>query len=816
MPHTIQANIEEAAGVPRQSYPVTHGCPFPKGALCNPDQVRLTTAHGDELPLETTVLAIWPDDSIKWLLLDTQVTLRARQNMPITIEYGSDIDRKVVASPLQTSPVAEGLRVETGVLTVVLNHSGPALFARVADCLTTNGPAQMTVTDTDGTLYTGQGEGLEIEEENALRLVVKARGGFFSEDGRRPLSWLMRLYFFAHQPFVKCYHTFVHDQNEPLFFQMQQMKFSLPLAFQDNPRIILGAPKSTTLLGEDIYPQTDTALFWENDFNQYSIFGLPDGRIDRRTKSHGWIYVGDDRRGIQLKLRNPSQNYPKIYAANSDSLEIHLYPDMSRWTPPEQTGLQYTDILDMTHDGEYEGALQIPQGMAKTHELFLYAGAPVRDLPPYEKPPSEGGGLVGVEQPQEAAGLVERRYVMDAAARAAAWQHPLLLEIDSTAYADSEALGSLPRYYPEYWRLEERLRAGIIAITPNKGPRSNLVGMMSFGDTGIVKTEDGKQITYTTDNVSYDHTRSIIRQYMRRGHQPTFWQAEAMAFHLMDVDTFHHCSEHPEWIGGPRFQWSQFHHYQNTDRDALSQPVTSHTWIGGLLDYYFLTGYRRALEVAEMTGRFCAHTPALKYDITPEIRDRWDDPRQPWYYSPRTPGWALTAMAELYEATGDTTLEAPMRRLVDLFEQWQDNEGRWRDRIGSFNRGATPFMTAGILNGLMRVWEVLGDEKARVMCIKGCRFLSTITVTPEGLIYYKEAPISQDPHTSGTLNLPPMAFAYAETGDPAILRCMWRLFRWRIENGGPIGFEIKDALWALPTFEQAGLLEVWRNEEIGM
>ena len=83
-------------------------------------------------------------------------------------------------------------------------------------------------------------------------------------------------------------------------------------------------------------------------------------------------------------------------------------------------------------------------------------------------------------------------------------------------------------------------------------------------------------------------------------------------------------------------------------------------------------------------------------------------------------------------------------------------------------------------------------------------------------MYYKEAPISQDPHTSTTLNLPPMAFAYAETGDPAILRCMWRLFRWRIENGGPIGFEIKDALWALPTFQKAGLLEVWRNEEIGL
>lgn len=129
MPNTIQATIEEAAGVPRQSYPVTHGRPFPKGALHDPGQVRLTQAQGDELPLATTVLATWPDGSIKWLLLDTQVTLRARQILPLVIEYGQDITHTQVTSPLQISPLTDGLRVETGALTVTLNGSGPAPFA---------------------------------------------------------------------------------------------------------------------------------------------------------------------------------------------------------------------------------------------------------------------------------------------------------------------------------------------------------------------------------------------------------------------------------------------------------------------------------------------------------------------------------------------------------------------------------------------------------------------------------------------------------------------------------------------------------------
>ena len=87
-------------------------CPFPKGALHDPGQVRLTQAQGGELPLATTVLATWPDGSIKWLLLDTQVTLRARQILPLVIEYGQDITHTQVTSPLQISPLTDGLRVD--------------------------------------------------------------------------------------------------------------------------------------------------------------------------------------------------------------------------------------------------------------------------------------------------------------------------------------------------------------------------------------------------------------------------------------------------------------------------------------------------------------------------------------------------------------------------------------------------------------------------------------------------------------------------------------------------------------------------------
>ena len=82
MSNIIHAQVEEAVGVPRHSFPLTGGCPFAKGGLNDSNQVRLTTPEGKELPLQTSVLATWPDSSIKWLLLDTQISLRANKFCP--------------------------------------------------------------------------------------------------------------------------------------------------------------------------------------------------------------------------------------------------------------------------------------------------------------------------------------------------------------------------------------------------------------------------------------------------------------------------------------------------------------------------------------------------------------------------------------------------------------------------------------------------------------------------------------------------------------------------------------------------------------
>jgi hypothetical protein len=49
--------------------PLTFGVPFPKGALHSPDQVRVLTSAGREVPAQVTEVTTWEpaDPGIKWI-----------------------------------------------------------------------------------------------------------------------------------------------------------------------------------------------------------------------------------------------------------------------------------------------------------------------------------------------------------------------------------------------------------------------------------------------------------------------------------------------------------------------------------------------------------------------------------------------------------------------------------------------------------------------------------------------------------------------------------------------------------------------------
>ena len=775
---TITAHIREPSGVQRNRWPITTGIPFAQGVLRSPEHLQLQDHEQAILPSHAEVRATWPDSSIKWLLLDAQVDILPMERATFTVNYGEEVNAPELKTPLNHAVRDDYVDVSTGHLTVRLARTGHRLFESVSqerrEFLRQRETGEFTARDEDGKLYGTEVEEVVVEESNPLRLVIKASGGYVAADGTRLMSWLARLYFYAHQDFFKIYHTFVHDQPAD-FAYLRQLRFSLPLALDPDRKAALGARSSWFGHGVELQPLEHPLSLVQWNVERHVVFDQQ--RTDYRTNAHGWIHLADAHSGVTLKLRRPWQNYPKTLATDGTALDLDLYPDLGSFRKPEvEPGRRWTEV-DRADGVEYTTPLRVPQGMAKTHEFFLRFGKP-------------GSHVRAVDS------------------LCLAFEQPLLLMLPSEYYADTKALGPFQPFRDEYWPLELKLRQ--FCKTPNG------LGLLDCGDQVKLARVDGSVRTLTTENLAYELPQSILRQYLRSQDQTLFWEGEAAVMHLMDVDTVHFSTDHPEWVGGPYFEWSQNHHYATTDEDLLSGPYTSHTWLGSLLDYYFLTGYQRAREVAEQVADFCRKAAPYQWKqrLTPQIHESVLERDQEWEFSTRVAGWALTAMGTFYAAFRHERFLRSMEALVDLFETWQDSEGRWREQIGSFNRGATPFMNASVLQGLQLYHQSTGDERTRRLLLQGAHFLADQARTIDGIFFYKESPISDRPHASTAMLLGPLTFAFEETRDPKILDAGYRLFRWLIDGDQVSTYMLKDLFAFMPLLERLDLLTDYRGRDI--
>ena len=115
----VTLSVTEPSGIGRQNWPVTSGIPFAEGVLKQAGQVALTDSAGKPVPLQTHVLAAWPDGSVKGLLLDFQATLGPGQTQAFTLKYGEGAGTGVAGNSM-AAELADHIEVNTGPLKAVI------------------------------------------------------------------------------------------------------------------------------------------------------------------------------------------------------------------------------------------------------------------------------------------------------------------------------------------------------------------------------------------------------------------------------------------------------------------------------------------------------------------------------------------------------------------------------------------------------------------------------------------------------------------------------------------------------------------------
>jgi hypothetical protein len=296
--------------------------------------------------------------------------------------------------------------------------------------------------------------------------------------------------------------------------------------------------------------------------------------------------------------------------------------------------------------------------------------------------------------------------------------------------------------------------------------RGKAYGILNWGDApdpGYTQQGRGNGEPVWTNN-EYDFPHAAMLMYAKSSERRMLDYMLVAAEHWADVDVCHY-SEDPL-----RYQ-SQITH---SARHVTGDVEISHEWVEGLFDYYHLTGEQFAYDTAIGIGE-----NILRHLAQPRYRKKGE-------INARETGWALRSLVALYKETYDEKWLEPAEKIVEHFEVWQEEFGRWLSPYTDHTAIRVPFMIAVAVGSLMRYYRINPQEKIKNMIIAAVDDMIENCVLENGLFYYKELQ-SLRRLGNNTLVLEALTNAYELTGNIDYLKAGLPTFEATINGGGKGG-----------------------------
>ena len=735
-PLAVPLSIEEPTGVSRRDWPVRRGVPFPREALPSVDGLRLMGPGGREHPCVFEELARWPDGSVKWVVLDFPVTIEAQASATYALTQTGGVPPRPLASELEVNEGPDRIDVCTGPLSFDVSRQSLRLLEHAQlHGRTLLESQRLWVADAAGTpfeLSQGAPDEVLVEERTARRVVIRAGGRHHSHSGGTFLNYLVRIYAWSGLPWVQIEYTFLNCEDADTV-SIGEMTLESRLALGERPTGRCGSGRRIFSSQEPFSFHHDSLLERYGVFAGSPIHDASGEKVEgvglyEQQIARGWLAVSGAEGGVSVALREFLVMYPKEAAWQQNRITFSMWPSRA-------------------------GPLQIHQGVARTHTFMVCL--------------HDGDG--GEAQTGELAGEL-----------AAAFGEPLLPQ-NPDWYLESGAFGRVLPFSPERFpRIERRLRGQVAQARDTLSQ-----GMVDYGD--FVNAGSGSQGGFSTNNEP-DQLHGFILQHLRSGERIPWQLAEAVAWHVADVDIVHHTARSDLETGGQRI-----HGHGHLQYDAEGYPgvstVPSHMWTEGLLEYHYLTGHPHMRQIALGIGECFLRMVEAGW-CRPPYHSNW--------HSVRDSGWPLIGMAAVFEATGDERYRVAMGGIAAALRRAQGPDGSWPIEL-LYNRGYCPFQIAVCLTGLGRYCEVCEDEETREVFLKGMDFLAGEAMRfPDGAWIYVTSPDYRVTY-AGSSPLEPFAYAYELTEDRELIAQAMRGWSGEMDLRASPRF-----LWAA---EAAGLLQ---------
>lgn len=814
-PVRIQLALDCPTAASEGTVSITQGIAFPDRALARGAPVRIVDAAGTAFPTQAHCLATWGPDLrfVKWLLVDTLVPAVAARDTRIFLEHGTGLEAPVPVQPVSVRRQEHLVILSNGLLEITFRDGSPAFLAGVRvraedgwrELLAGGSGPCLYMVDQNGVRYDScsapppPADTLVVEEEGPLRSSVCVKGFHAAANGLRFCPFVLRIHMFAGRTDLKVFHTFIFDQA-PDVFELSSLGMLWPLNLGECQRVSFGGDAgSRSAQNKPWLPNVWRDAQWMADSDRHHWIELDGCKFGDGQRGSAWGSLQGSRGAVAVTLRDAFEEFPKAIRIHPDDMDIQLWPAKhgkalafkNPWKERPLRAKYEDDLRRLMQENQtagicwkgFLGTADVPRASAEgdahsLKEAWEFSEKHLKDR-------LVSWGDTGIHKCHGLAKTHEFRLLFSAGAlddvRMEGWaagvQTPPLATPDPRYICATGAVRLLSarndRAFPEI-EMELDHMARSLLLGPVAEQR--LYGAIDYGDFvncharthgflyRLVRQHPGVKFTDLVgwfNNESTDLGTTLWQYYLRNGTREYWRAAEAYSEHQEDVDVVHAHPTDPHAVGKSNYH-SMLH--------WSGGPSPSHTNIQGWLLHYYLTGNRRALEVAreaaegfvkhqEPSGIYANRRGTLRREFTGPMAQLWI----------------------FYQATWEQRFLDCARRSLDFFVEAQDANGMWaRDVFTDGERGDEPRRAGevgmGAGNGevlsLYDAYLLTGDERCKNSLLKAADYVLAFKEhspeKPAPGSRKSTSPLYGDMFTGGAM----VAFAYDVSGDERYLKAI--------------------------------------------
>ncbi len=334
--HRVPVQLLEQQQVLRRATPITFGFPLPRGGLFDTAHLRVVSDGGEVVPAQFTVTAFWPDDSLKWVLVDLQTDLDAGQQKQLSVECGQQVRTPAPASPLRVTETDTMIQIDTGAIRVEVDKQRFDLLHRVSlggrDVVRSSGTGVILRDEQDHqyTQAAAAPRSVLVEQQGPEKVVLRIEGDYADQSGRTYMSYITRIVLHARSARATIAHTHVNTYLDTEFTDINSLVLPLSatgFASVELP-VELPAPRATgsasaeSPAGSAGITSPFSVTQWDDQ--QYRVGGSADATYQGCFS--GGVGLRSDGGNLNLVVHEFWQRWPKGLAVDGDSATIALLP----------------------------------------------------------------------------------------------------------------------------------------------------------------------------------------------------------------------------------------------------------------------------------------------------------------------------------------------------------------------------------------------------------------------------------------------------------------------------------------------------------